>query len=304
MLPTQQGLEATQAAIVEANLRLVNQSEVLLLHGRAYAILEHQPRTRPAIEFLIVEAILLAPRLLGRVHRRIGRTQEAFDIGAAIRIGGDADAHPKAHIQPFHLVADGNAFQQPLGITPGLLRVRQAVEQCGELVPAHTRQQRFTAQAILELFGYPVQHPVARVVAERVVDALEAIQVHVHQRLRLVRTLVAQQRTFGGLVEPAAVEQAGKRVGDGLVLQLLVQVAHHRHVQHGDHHGLLVGRQWRTGQRHRHQLAAKGAQLGIVHAEDAPPQVGLVEVRFVPQAGTGQLHQVEQVGALQLLHRR
>ncbi|MCY1421517.1 hypothetical protein D9M71_371750 [compost metagenome] len=201
-------------------------------------------------------------------------------------------------------MADGNAFQQPLGIAPGLLRVRQAVEQRGELIAAHAREQGLTAQAILELLGHPVQHPVAGIVAKRVVDALEAIQVHVHQRLRLVRALVAQQRTFGGLVETPAVEQAGERVGDGLVFQLLVQVVYHRHVQHGHHHGLLVGWQRRTGQRHRYQLATLGAQLGIVHAEDAPPQVGLVEVRFAPQAGTGQLHQVEQAGALQLLHRR
>lgn len=40
-----------------------------------------------------------------------------------------------------------------------------------------------------------------------------------------------------------------------------------------------------------------------MYAENAPPQVGLVEVGLTPQAGIGQLHQVKQVSALQLLHR-
>lgn len=122
------------------------------------------------------------------------------------------------------------------------------------------------------MLAHPAQYTVTGVVAQRVVDALEAIQVHVHQCLRLVRALVAQQRTFGSLVETAAVEQAGERVGHGLVFQLLVQVAHHRHVQHGDHHGLLVSRQRGAGQCHRHQFAAGGTQLGIMHRKIRRPR--------------------------------
>ncbi|MNO99235.1 hypothetical protein D3C76_910010 [compost metagenome] len=140
--------------------------------------------------------------------------------------------------------------------------------------------------------------------AQRVVDPLEAIQVHVHQGAGFVRALVAQQHAFGRLVEAAPIEQAGERVGHRLVLELLVQVAHDRHVQHGDHHGPLIGRQRCAGQRHGHQFPAGGAQLRVVHAKDPPGQVRLVEIRIGPQASVGHLHQVEQLGALQQCHRR
>ena len=199
-------------------------------------------------------------------------------------------------------MADGHPLQQPLGITPSLLRVRQAVEQRGEFIAAHARQQGLAAQAVLELLGDPAQHPVTGVMAKGVVDALETVQVHVHQRLGLVRALVAQQSAFGRLVETAAVQQAGQRVGNGLVLQLLVQVAHCRHVQHGHHHGLLVGWQRRARQCHRNKLAGQCAQLRVVHAVDFLPQVSAVELRFKPWAGSGKLHQVEQLGTLNVLH--
>ncbi len=201
-------------------------------------------------------------------------------------------------------MADGNALEQPLGVAPGLLGIGQAVEQRGEFVPAHACQQGFTAQTILELLGHPAQNPVTSIVAEGIVDTLEAIQVHVHQGLRTVRTLIAQQRPFGRLVEPTAIEQAGEGVGNGLVFELLVQVVHRRHVQHGHHHRLLLGRQGRTGQGHRQQLAARATQLGVVHAVDAPGQVALVERRILPRTRRAQLQQPQQIDVLQLFDRR
>jgi len=210
------------------------------------AVFEHQAGAGAAIELLVVEAILLAPCLLGSVHGRIGCAPQAFYVATAVRVRGDTDAHAQAHVQPIDLMADGNALEQPLGVAPGLLGIGQAVEQRGEFVPAHACQQRFTAQAILELLGHPAQDPVTGIMTKGVVDTLEAIEVHVHQGLRPVRTLIAQQRPFGRLVEPTASEQTGERVGNGLVFELLVQVVHRRHVQHGYHHRLLLGRQGRT----------------------------------------------------------
>ena len=157
-----------------------------------------------------------------------------------------------------------------LGKAAGLFRIRQAIEERSELVSSHARQQRLTAQAVLELLGNPTQYPVPGLVAKRVIDPLETIQIHVHQGLGLVRTFVAQQHAFSCLIEPTAVEQAGERVGDRLVFELLVQIAHYRHVEHRHHHSLLIGRQRRAGQCHRDQVTACGAQVGVVYSEDLP----------------------------------
>ncbi len=63
--------------------------------------------------------------------------------------------------------------------------------------------------------------------AERIVDALEAVQIDVEDRHALAVAIDPRQRRFQRLMEPAAIEQSGERVGDRLGFQLRVQVAHH-----------------------------------------------------------------------------
>ncbi|MOA30324.1 hypothetical protein D3C78_1514050 [compost metagenome] len=55
----------------------------------------------------------------------------------------------------------------------------QRVEQRGELVAAHAREDVVGAQAGLQLFGHAAQDLVAGGMAEGVVDPFEAIQVEI-----------------------------------------------------------------------------------------------------------------------------
>ena len=63
--------------------------------------------------------------------------------------------------------------------------------------------------------------PVAGVVAERVVDLLEPVEVHVHERDRAPVTLGARDRAVELFVEQPAVGEVGELVVVGLVAQLL-----------------------------------------------------------------------------------
>ncbi|MNF96566.1 hypothetical protein D3C84_793600 [compost metagenome] len=94
---------------------------------------------------------------------------------------------------------------------------------------------------------------------EGIIDSLEAVEVQVHQDPGAVRALTAQQQVLYGLVETPSIEQSGQRIGDRLKFQLLMQMAHHRHVQYGHDHRMLLGRQWCAGQGHRHLLAGRGS---------------------------------------------
>ncbi|MNL27840.1 hypothetical protein D3C87_1494590 [compost metagenome] len=76
---------------------------------------------------------------------------------------------------------------------------------------------------------------------EGVIDPLEAVEVQIQQYPDTVSTFAPQQKVFHRLVETPTIEQPGQRVGDRLILQLLVQMTHDRHVQHRHHHGLLLG---------------------------------------------------------------
>ena len=72
----------------------------------------------------------------------------------------------------------------------------QIVKEIYDAVVARDPEQTEFHQAVwevLESLGPALErHPEYVDMAKRVVDTLEAVQVHVHQRLRLVRALVAQ----------------------------------------------------------------------------------------------------------------
>ncbi|MNS51495.1 hypothetical protein D3C72_841730 [compost metagenome] len=256
MLPAQQGLEATNPPVGNRNLRLIHQIEIPVLDGCAHTFFQHQPRARPAVHFMIVEAILLAAGTLGLVHGNVGRPHHPVEIGATIRERGNADAGTQSDIEAVDLLTDRHSLDELLGNLRRLLGELQ-IQQRGELVAAHPRQNVEGPQASLQLFGDPAQHPIAGIVPERIIDSLEAVEIQVHQDPGTVGTLTAQQQVLYCLIEPPAVEQSGQRIGDRLKLQLLMQMAHHRHVQHGHDHRMLLGGQWRAGQGHRHLLPGR-----------------------------------------------
>ena len=119
----------------------------------------------------------------------------------------------------------------------------------------------------------------------------------------MLAALVAQQDRLHGLVKTTPVEQPGERVGDGLGLQLLVQMAHLRHVLHSHHHGPLLRGQRRTGHRHRQLLAGRGAQDRIMQAPGFATQVAGVQLAAKPVGHMGFLQEAQKRLALQLVHR-
>ncbi|MNC32998.1 hypothetical protein D3C75_813790 [compost metagenome] len=160
MTPTQQRLEAPQPAIGQGHLGLVDQAEFLVFDCAAHTVFKHQPRSCATVQVLIVVPILLASRLLGCIHRSIRSPQQPVQTGPALGISGDPDADPKRYFQPVDLLIDRHALNQFFGKTRSLFGAIQGVEQRGEFVAAHARKNRAGAQAILELLGDPVEHPV------------------------------------------------------------------------------------------------------------------------------------------------
>ena len=122
-------------------------------------------------------------------------------------------------------------LQRALGEVDGAaLDVGRAADEDGEVVAAEARDDVRVLDAAHEPGGDAAQQLVADRVAERVVDALEVVEVDEHHghlargaRLERLAHLLAEQRAVG---------EAGERVVAGLVLKLVLQV-----VQLG--HGLL-----------------------------------------------------------------
>ena len=102
---------------------------------------------------------------------------------------------------------------------PGALDVGGRGQQDRELVAAEPGDRVALADAFLQALGELHQQQVADVVAERVVDLLEAVEVEQQQRQRLAGARRGAQRLGQAVLEQQAVGQPGQRVVHRLMAQ-------------------------------------------------------------------------------------
>ena len=125
-----------------------------------------------------LEDRVAAAGLLGRVHRDVGALLERLVVLAVHRVQREADAG--VDLQPHALEHErlAQVHEQVLGDAG---RVRWAVdvrEQDAELVAAEAGDRVGVAQRALQPARDLLEQQVAHVVAERVVDLLEVVEIH------------------------------------------------------------------------------------------------------------------------------
>ena len=96
-------------------------------------------------------------------------------------------------------------------------KVVGAVEPQSEFVAAQPGDEIGRPDGVAQERRGALQHFVARLVSELVVHRLEAIEVGVEQRARLILAIQPIDVTNQLLEERAPVQQSGQRVGAGLV---------------------------------------------------------------------------------------
>jgi len=93
----------------------------------------------------------------------------------------------------------------------------RAAHEHGEFVTADPRQQVRVADGLLQTPRHPLDDLVPQLVAERVVDRLEVVDVQQHHRHRAAVVLGDVQGFLKGLGQRGAVRQAGQHVVMGAV---------------------------------------------------------------------------------------
>ena len=163
----------------------------------------------------MVDDAAVAPEPLGGVERAVGG---AHELGGVARLGpaaGDPHGHGDRAGEGGELVA----HQQPQVLgdreRPRLAGARKNEREL--LAPEPRRHVTGTARGPQDV-GEAPQHVVARVVAERVVDALEVVEVE-HQQRQLACRAERVEVGVDALLEAAAVAQPGERVVGGEVTQ-------------------------------------------------------------------------------------
>jgi len=141
------------------------------------------------------------PAVLRGVHREIGVAQEL--VGGAHPAAGerDPDARVDAHDVTLHAERREQRPQHALRGSLGLDRRGRVLEQHGELVAAHPRRKVVLAQRRAQPLRHRHEQGIAGGVPERVVHALEIVEVEEHHGRRVV---VARQRGLDAQREQGA----------------------------------------------------------------------------------------------------
>ncbi len=253
-VPAQQRLDADHGTVPQAHDRLEVQHHLVGPQGLAQGVLHLEAGHRLVPQADVEQGRAVAAPLLGVVHRQVGVLEQLGRVG---RAGGVDHADAGRHHDPAPGQVDGRG--QGIG---------QAGRQCGhrlgtvevraqhhELVAADARYQVGRTQGPAEAVAHLLQQLVAGIVAEAVVDELEAVEVDEQEpgSHPFVSERVSQPRQ-----QLAAVGEAGEVVVERAVGEAGLEVV----AVDGD--GGEVGRE-------RHEVAIIGQQLAVVVAQEDEP---------------------------------
>ena len=118
---------------------------------------------------------------LGVVHRDVRAADQRADVRPVVGRQGDADARAELDGDAADLERALERVEQPERELGRGAAVRQVAQQHGELVAAEPGQGVAAAQRLAQPGGHLPEQRVALVVAERVVDLLEAVEVDQQQ---------------------------------------------------------------------------------------------------------------------------
>lgn len=192
------------------------QFDVARVQGAAQIAEEAQPVGGVAVTFCLVD-LAAAAVPLGLVHRHVGAAQQVLGVQGVVGEDGDAGAGLQDEGQPVEVERRAEFADEPAGRALGAGGGVGDGQQDGELVAAEAGGLGTGRQGELEPLGDLQQQPVAREVAEGVVDGAEAVEVDQDQRGAGADALGVVQRGPGALQQPLTVGQAGERVAQLLL---------------------------------------------------------------------------------------
>ncbi len=173
VLPAHQGLDRLHVPVLEGGLGLVVHDELVGVDGPAQ--LGDEPEVRGVVVVVVGVVAHHAGVLgLGHVHGHIGVLQEVVDVDAVVGSDDVADArlHRQGEAAHLDLVLDDVA-QAP----EHLLGVTDLGQDDAELVAAQAGHGVLGPGVVGEALGQLGQQLVAAVVAQRVVDLFEPVEV-------------------------------------------------------------------------------------------------------------------------------
>ena len=209
MAPAHQRLGAAHACEAYDGLRLVIRQQLVALQRIAQVVLQRQQVARALVELRRKQADPAAARLLGLVHGQVGVAHELFAIVAMPWVQRHANAGGEVQAVAVHvggLIQRRDQFASHLHRFVGVAHLGQ---QHRKFIAAQAGHGVGVAQRAGQALRHLNQRGVAHIMAQRVVDELEAVQVNEQKRQRVAVPVCHAHMLLQPLVQGNAVGQAG-----------------------------------------------------------------------------------------------
>ena len=199
------------SSLREIEQRLVVEFEAVVGHCLPKILLHGKARLGAGIHVRLEEAMGAAPFGLGGIHCKVGVLDQLIELGAVLRRQRNADAGVGRQLMAEALagladrVINSRHEFHDLGTAAGV-----GLDH-GEFVAAEPGDEIGRPEAILDAGSDGLQQFVADMVAERIVDALEFVDVDVEQR-ELFAVGCLFKLAFDLFAEQHPVGQVGQRV--------------------------------------------------------------------------------------------
>src|SRR5690606_34665330 len=181
----------------DVDLRLVLERELLALERTPKLRLEREPLDRQRARGLRVELKVVLALVLRAIHREVGFLHQRPRVVAVAGIERDADAGRDAALLTHDLDRLDRGGEQLARDLRGLRRTPNPLDEHDELIAAEPGDDIRAPETTFEALRDLLEQPVAGLVAERVVDQLEAIEIdEQHGELAL-----AAPRRLDGVIE-------------------------------------------------------------------------------------------------------
>lgn len=185
----------------------------MAVEGQAQVTGQVDAVLRPLAGLLVEQRPAVLAGLLRLVHRDVGVAQDVLGLGVRGTGHDHAQAGGNRDLGAAQQDVPGHGLEQAAGDLAGRLLVAHAPAQDGELVTAEARHDIAVPDRLAQPLGHLEQELVAGLVAERVVDLLEVVEVQEEQRRPLAAARPGRAQVGAEELEQASpVQQAGQRV--------------------------------------------------------------------------------------------
>ncbi len=281
MLPAQQHFHAHQAAVAHAEDRLVGQAQLAALPGAAQLLFHVHAALDRVVHRPAVVAVAVLAGHLRLVHGDVAVLQQRGGVGGVVRVQRHADRGAQEQLPALHHQWLAQLAHQHFGQQAGIGGHVAVADENYEFIATEPRQQRIVAAGLghgmADALGELQQGLVAGLVAHRVVDPLEVIDVGEQQAQPVLGRARGHQPVVQRLAERQAVGQPGQCIGVG----------------HVPHFAVVAGDRITHAGKAAHQLA----DLVITGVF---PQRRLVVTGFDAARGGGQVTDRRHQGALHI----